>query len=335
MNIVILDDFQDAIRKLHCAEKIASYKTQIYTNNIKGVGQLAVRLRDAEVVVLVKERTPFTRQLIEKLPKLKLVVLTGSQTDHIDIPACTERGIAVAAGTYSPHANAEYTWALLMSAARRIPQYVAGLKHGAWQQSGLKAAAMPSNFALGSLLRGKTLGIWSFGRVGQIVAGYGRAFGMDVLVWGSPASQARAAQEGYALAETKADLFARSDYLSIHMRLNKDNRHSISFADLSQMRPTATFINTSNAHLVAPEALVSALNRGRPGLAAIDVFEIEPMMQGQALLRLENCICTPHIGEVEVETYERDFSMAFDNVQNFIRGIPSNIINPGALQVRR
>jgi D-3-phosphoglycerate dehydrogenase len=335
MNIVILDDFQDAIRKLHCAEKIASYKTQIYTNNIKGVGQLAVRLRDAEVVVLVKERTPFTRQLIEKLPKLKLVVLTGSQTDHIDIPACTERGIAVAAGTYSPHANAEYTWALLMSAARRIPQYVAGLKHGAWQQSGLKAAAMPSNFALGSLLRGKTLGIWSFGRVGQIVAGYGRAFGMDVLVWGSPASQARAAQEGYALAETKADLFARSDYLSIHMRLNKDNRHSISFADLSQMKPTATFINTSNAHLVAPEALVSALNRGRPGLAAIDVFEIEPMMQGQALLRLENCICTPHIGEVEVETYERDFSMAFDNVQNFIRGIPSNIINPGALQVRR
>ena len=335
MNIVILDDFQDAIRKLDCAEKIASYKTQIYTNNIKGVGQLAVRLRDAEVVVLVKERTPFTRQLIEKLPKLKLVVLTGSQTDHIDIPACTERGIAVAAGTYSPHANAEYTWALLMSAARRIPQYVAGLKHGAWQQSGLKAAAMPSNFALGSLLRGKTLGIWSFGRVGQIVAGYGRAFGMDVLVWGSPASQARAAQEGYALAETKADLFARSDYLSIHMRLNKDNRHSISFADLSQMKPTATFVNTSNAHLVAPEALVSALNRGRPGLAAIDVFEIEPMMQGQALLRLENCICTPHIGEVEVETYERDFSMAFDNVQNFIRGIPSNIINPGALQVRR
>jgi D-3-phosphoglycerate dehydrogenase len=335
MNIVILDDFQDAIRKLHCAEKIANYKTQIYTNNIKGVGQLAVRLRDAEVVVLVKERTPFTRQLIEKLPKLKLVVLTGTQTDHIDIPACTERGIAVAAGTYSPHANAEYTWALLMSASRRIPQYVASLKHGAWQQSGLKAAAMPSNFALGSLLRGKTLGIWSFGRVGQLVAGYGRAFGMDVLVWGSPASQARAAQEGYALAESKADLFARSDYLSIHLRLSKDNRQSISFADLSQMKPTATFINTSNAHLVAPEALVSALNRGRPGLAAIDVFEIEPMMQGQALLRLENCICTPHIGEVEVETYERDFSMAFDNIQNFIRGIPSNIINPGALQVRR
>jgi D-3-phosphoglycerate dehydrogenase len=335
MNIVILDDFQDAIRKLPCAEKIASYKTQIYTNNIKGVGQLAVRLRDAEVVVLVKERTPFTRQLIEKLPKLKLVVLTGTQTDHIDIPACTERGIAVAAGTYSPHANAEYTWALLMAAARRIPQYVASLKHGAWQQSGLKAAAMPSNFALGSLLRGKTLGIWSFGRVGQLVAGYGRAFGMDVLVWGSPASQARAAQEGYALAESKADLFARSDYLSIHLRLNKENRHSISFADLSRMKPTATFVNTSNAHLVAPEALVSALNRGRPGLAAIDVFEIEPMMQGQALLRLENCICTPHIGEVEVETYERDFSMAFDNVQNFIRGIPSNIINPGALHVRR
>ena len=335
MNIVILDDFQDAIRKLHCAEKIANYKTQIYTNNIKGVGQLAVRLRDAEVVVLVKERTPFTRQLIEKLPKLKLVVLTGTQADHIDIPACTERGIAVAAGTYSPHATAEYTWALLMSAARRIPQYVASLKHGAWQQSGLKASAMPSNFALGSLLRGKTLGIWSFGRVGQLVAGYGRAFGMDVLVWGSPASQARATQEGYALAESKADLFARSDYLSIHLRLSKDNRHSISFADLSQMKPTATFVNTSNAHLVAPEALVSALNRGRPGLAAIDVFEIEPMMQGQALLRLENCICTPHIGEVEVETYERDFSTAFDNVQNFIRGIPSNIINPGALRVRR
>ena len=335
MNIVILDDFQDAIRKLDCASKIASYKTQIYTNNIKGVGQLAVRLRDAEVVVLIKERTALTRQLIEKLPKLKLVVLTGTQTEHVDIPACTERGIAVAAGTYNPYATAEYAWALLMAAARRIPQYVASLKHGAWQQSGLKAAAMPPNFALGSLLRGKPLGIWSYGRVGQIVAGYGRAFGMHILVWGSPASQARAAQEGYEIAMSQNHLFEASDYLSIHLRLSVENKHSITFGDLSRMKPTATFINTSHASLLAPEALVSALNRGRPGLAAVDVFEIEPMMQGQALLRLENCICTPHIGAVEIETYEQDFGMAFDNVQNFIRGIPSNIINPGALQVRR
>ena len=335
MNIVILDDYQDAVRKLSCFSKLDAYKTQTYTNNVKGVGQLAVRLRDAEVVVLIKERTALSRQLIEKLPKLKLVVLTGPHNQTVDVPACTERGIAVATGNYDPSTTAELTWALLMAASRRIPQYVASLRQGAWQQSGLKSAAMPANFGLGTRLRDKTLGIWSFGRVGQIVAGYGRAFGMRVVVWGSDASRARALQEGYNIIESKDALFEQSDYLSLHLKLTALNTGCIALTDLARMKPTATLINTSDAGLLEPNALITALNRGRPGLAAIDVFETEPLLQGQALLRLENCICTPHIGYVERESYETEFAAAFDNIHHFIRGTPSNIINPGALQVRR
>ena len=217
MNIVILDDYQDAVRKLSCFSKLDAYKTQTYTNNVKGVGQLAVRLRDAEVVVLIKERTALSRQLIEKLPKLKLVVLTGPHNQTVDVPACTERGIAVATGNYDPSTTAELTWALLMAASRRIPQYVASLRQGAWQQSGLKSAAMPANFGLGTRLRDKTLGIWSFGRVGQIVAGYGRAFGMRVVVWGSDASRARALHRG-ALAPPRRQPHRRRHVAAEHRR---------------------------------------------------------------------------------------------------------------------
>ena len=332
---MILDDYQDAVRKLNCGVKLDAYPAKVYTNTVKGIGQLSVRLKDADVIVLIRERTQLNRQVIEKLPKLKLIVQTGRVGSHIDIAACTERGIAVDEGVGSPVAPAELTWALVMAAMRRIPHYVAHLKHGAWQQAGLKAASMPPNFGVGSVLKGKTLGIWSYGKIGQLVAGYGRAFGMRVIIWGRDASRERAQADGFELANGKADLFEQSDVLSLHLRLHDDTRGIVTLEDLSRMKPTALFVNTSRAELVEPEALIAALNRGRPGLAAVDVFESEPILQGHALLRLENCICTPHIGYVEQDSYEMYFGAAFDNVVNFIKGTPTNIVNPGALQVRR
>src|ERR1700754_888104 len=185
MNIIILDDYQDAVRKLPCAVKLDALNAKVFTNTVKGIGQLSVRLRDAEVLVLIRERTHFPRQLLEKLPKLRLIAQTGRVGSHIDVETCTRQGIAVAEGVGSPVAPAELTWALIMAAMRRLPQYIGNLKHGAWQQSGLKAASMPPNFGLGMVLKGRTLAIWGFGKIGQLVAGYGKAFGMEVLVWGS------------------------------------------------------------------------------------------------------------------------------------------------------
>jgi D-3-phosphoglycerate dehydrogenase len=335
MNIVILDDYQDVVRKLDCAAKLTHYPFKVYNNTIKGLGQLSVRLRDADVVVLIRERTPITRQLVEKLPRLKLIVQTGRFGNHIDLAACTARGIAVAEGTGSPVAPAELTWALIMAAMRRLPQYIGNLKHGVWQQSGLKSAAMPPNFALGTVLRGKTLGIWGYGKIGQLVAGYGRAFGMRVLVWGRDASREKAVQDGYEAATSREEFFQSCDVLTLHLRLNDATRGIVTAEDLAQMKPTSLLVNTSRAELVAADALINGLNRGRPGMAAVDVFESEPILQGHALLRLENCICTPHIGYVEQESYELYFGAAFDNVVNFIQGRPSNLVNPEALQVPR
>ena len=335
MNIVILDDYQDAVRKLPCASRLEAYQAKVYTNTVKGLGQLSVRLKDADVIVLNRERTHLPRALIEKLPRLKLVVQTGKVGPHVDVAACTERGIAVADGTGSPVAPAELTWALVMAAMRRLPHYIANLKHGVWQQSGLKSGAMPTNFGLGSVLQGKTLGVWGYGKVGQLVAGYGLAFGMRVVVWGRDASRVRAAVDGFEVAESKEALFTQCDVLSLHLRLNDDTREVVTLEDLSRMKPTALLVNTSRAELIEADALMAALNRGRPGMAAIDVFESEPILQGHALLRLENCICTPHIGYVEQNSYEMYFGAAFDNVINFIKGTPTNIVNPGALQVRR
>ena len=335
MNIVILDDYQDAVRKLACAAKLDAFPAKVYTNTVKGIGQLSVRLRDAEVIILIRERTQINRQLIEKLPKLKMIAQTGRVGSHIDVAACTERGVVVAEGVGSPVAPAELTWALIMAATRRIPQYVGHLKHGAWQQAGLKSASMPANFGIGTVLQGKTLGIWSYGKIGQLLAGYGRAFGMRVLIWGRDASQEKALADGFEVANSKRELFDQSDVLSLHLRLSDETRGIVTLEDLSQMKPTALLVNTSRAELIGPEALISALNRGRPGLAAVDVFESEPILQGHALLRLENCICTPHIGYVEQDSYELYFGAAFDNVINFIKGTPTNIVNPGALQVRR
>ena len=335
MNIVILDDYQDAVRKLRCAAKLEAYPAKVYTNTVKGIGQLSVRLRDADVIVLIRERTHMTRQLIEKLPRLRLIAQTGRVGAHIDVQACTERGIAVAEGAGSPIAPAELTWALIMAAMRRLPQYIGTLKHGGWQQSGMKSASMPPNFGLGTVLRGRTLGIWGYGKIGQLVAGYGKAFGMNVLVWGSQGSRDKALADGLQAAATREELFAESDVLSLHVRLSDETAGIVTLEDLGRMKPTALLVNTSRAELVEADALIAALNRGRPGLAAVDVFESEPILQGHALLRLENCICTPHIGYVELDAYETYFGAAFDNVVNFIKGTPTNIVNPGALQMRR
>ncbi len=335
MNIVILDDYQDAVRKLQCASKLYAYPAKVYTNTVKGIGQLSVRLKDADIIVLIRERTQITRQLVDKLPRLKMIAQTGLAGSHIDLAACTERGIVVSEGIGSLIAPAELTWALLMTAMRRLPQYISNLKHGAWQQAGLKTASMPPNFGLGCVVNGKTLGIWGYGRVGQRVAGYGRAFGMKVRVWGSDSSRAQALADGYEIAGTRDEFFAHCDVISLHLRLCAETEGIITLETLLRMKPTALLVNTSRAELIEPNSLLAGLNRGRPGMAAIDVFESEPILQGHALLRLENCVCTPHIGYVEQDSYEAYFGSAFDNVINFIRGTPTNIVNPGAFQVRR
>ena len=335
MNVIILDDYQDAVRKLPCAALMEPLHAKVFTNTVKGIGQLSVRLRDAEVLVPIRERTHFPRQLLEKLPKLRLISQTGKVGAHIDVEACTKLGIAVAEGVGSPVAPAELTWALIMAAMRRLPQYIGNLKHGAWQQSGLKAASMPANFGLGMVLRGKTLGIWGYGKIGQLLAGYGRAFGMKVVVWGREPSRQKAVADGYEAAESREAFFADCDVISVHLRLNDTTRHIVTAEDLARMKATALFVNTSRAELVEDGALVSALNRGRPGMAAVDVFESEPILQGHPLLRLENAVCTPHLGYVEQDSYELYFRAAFENVVNFIRGEPTNIVNPEALKVKR
>ena len=335
VNIIILDDYQDAVRKLRCASVLEHLNAKVFTNTVKGIGQLSVRLRDVEVLVLIRERTQFPRQLLEKLPKLKLISQTGKVGPHIDIETCSRMGIAVAEGVGSPVAPAELTWALIMAAMRRLPQYIGNLKHGAWQQSGLKAASMPPNFGVGMVLEGKTLGIWGYGRIGQIVAGYGRAFGMQVTVWGSDSARGRAELDGLVAAPSCEAFFEACDVLSLHLRLHESTRGVVKFDALSRMKPTALLVNTSRAELIEEGALVSALNRGRPGMAAVDVFESEPILQGHPLLRLENAVCTPHIGYVEQDSYELFFKAAFENVVNYINGKPTHIVNPEALRVLR
>lgn len=335
MNIIILDDYQDAVRKLRCAARLEPLNAKVFTNTVKGIGQLSVRLRDADVLVLIRERTHFPRALLEKLPRLKLISQTGRVGPHIDVAACTRLGIAVAEGVGSPVAPAELTWALIMASMRRLPQYIGNLKHGAWQQSGLKSASMPPNFGIGMVLHGKTLGIWGYGRIGRMVAGYGRAFGMQVMVWGSEESRAHALADGHQAAASREAFFEQSDVLSMHLRLGETTRGMVKLDDLARMKPTALFVNTSRAELVEDNALVSALNKGRPGMAAVDVFESEPILQGHPLLRLENAVCTPHIGYVEQDSYETYFGAAFDNVINFVNNNPTNIVNPDALKVLR
>ncbi len=333
MNIIILDDYQDAVRKLQCAQRPELQNAKVFTNTVKGIGQLAVRLKDAEILVLIRERTHFPKALLEKLPRLKLIAQTGRVGPHIDVETCTRLGIAVAEGVGSPVAPAELTWSLIMASMRRLPQYIGNLKHGAWQQSGLKAGSMPPNFGLGLTLSGRTLGLWGYGRIGRLVAGYGRAFGMKVQVWGSEASRQRAVDDGFEAATSREAFFTDADVLSLHLRLTPETHGLVTMDDLSRMKPTALLVNTSRAELIGDNLLVTALNRGRPGMAAVDVFESEPILQGHPLLRLENAVCTPHIGYVELDSYERYFKAAFDNVSAYLAGQPTNIVNPDAFKL--
>ncbi len=335
MNIIILDDYQDAVRKLPCAAKLEHLNAKVFTNTVKGIGQLAVRLRDAEVLVLIRERTHLPRALLERLPKLRMIAQTGRIGSHIDLQACTDLGIVVSEGVGSPVAPAELTWALIMAASRRLPQYIGNLKHGAWQQSGLRASNMPVNFGLGKVLKGQTLGIWGYGKIGSMVAQYGTAFGMRVIVWGSEAARRRALDDGLEAASSREALFSDSDVLSLHLRLSDTTRGIVNLQDLSLMKPTSILVNTSRAELIEDGSLVAGLNRGRPGMAAVDVFESEPPLAGHPLLRLENAICTPHIGYVERDSYEMYFSSAFDNVLNYLAGTPTHVANPEALRFER
>lgn len=331
MRITILDDYQDATRKLDCFALLDGHDVKVYNNTVKGVGQLAVRLRETEALVLIRERTAITKSLLEKLPHLKLIAQTGRFGNHVDIDACTARGIAVAQGVGSPIAPAELTWALIMTAMRRIPQYAASLKHGAWQQSGMKASSMPANFGLGNTLHGKTLGIFGYGKIGKLIAGYGRAFGMKVIIWGRDSTLANARADGLDVATSKEEFFETSDVLSLLLKLSEETRGIVTRADLQRMKTSALLVNTSRAELIEPDALVLALNRGRPGLAAIDVFESEPILQGHPLLRMENVICTPHIGFVEADSYELYFRVAFENIVAWTNNKPVNIVNPEVL----
>jgi D-3-phosphoglycerate dehydrogenase / 2-oxoglutarate reductase len=333
MNVIILDDYQDAVRKLACASLLEPLNAKVFTNTVKGVGQLSVRLKDADILVTIRERTTLNRPLLDKLPRLKMISQTGRVGDHIDLEACTEQGIVVAEGSGLPTAPAELTWALIMASMRRLPQYIGNLKHGAWQQSGLKAASMPANFGVGMLLHGKVMGIWGYGRIGRLVAGYAKAFGMRVIIWGREDSLNQALQDGFEVAGDRNSLFRVSDVLSVHLRLNDETRGLIQHEDLARMKPTSLFVNTSRAELLEDGALVSALNRGRPGMAAVDVYESEPILQGHPLLRLENAVCTPHIGYVEQDYYEHLFKTAFENVMAFVNGNPINLVNPEALKV--
>ena len=335
MKISILDDYQDAVRKLDCFGLLAGQEVKVFNNTVKGAGQLGVRLSDSEALVLIRERTRINRDLLGKLPKLKLIAQTGKAGSHIDLEACTERGVMVVDGTGAPTAAAELTWALVMASMRRLPQYISNLKHGVWQQSGLKSASDPLNHGVGDLLAGKTLGIWGFGKIGRMVAGYGKAFGMTVLVWGRDASLSAARDAGHDVAADRRDFFSRADVVTLHLRLNDDTRGMVTYEDLQAMKPTALFVNTSRAELIATGALIKALNNSRPGLAAVDVFESEPPLAGQPLLRMENVICTPHIGFVEKTSYEAMFSGAFRNILAYLEGNPTNVVNPDVLKQRR
>lgn len=332
MKIALLDDYQDVARKLDCFHLLSGHEVKVFNNTVKGLGQLTARLAQMEGLVLIHERTQITRQLLDKLPQLKLISQIGPVSRQIDLDACTQKRVVVMGGVNDPVPVAELTWALIMAAQRRLPQYIASLKFGVWQQSGLKSSDLPSNFGLGRRLHGLTLGVWGFGRVGKLVAAYGKAFGMRVVIWGSDASMTLAQEMGYEVAESRVRFFAEADILTLHLRLDEETEGLIDRDDLGQMKTTALLVNTARAELIEQDALERALMAGRPGMAAVDVFQLEPILQGHALLRMENVICTPHIGFVELQNYEAMFEAAFQNIEAWVQGQPQNVLNPEVLR---
>ena len=327
MKIAILDDYQDAVRALDSFSLLAGHVVKVFNSSTRGLGQLAIRLAPFDAVVLIRERTAFSAALLARLPNLRLIAQTGKVAGHIDVAAATACGVAIAEGVGSPVAPAELTWALIMAASRRIVPYANNLKDGLWQTASIN----PALNGLGSVLRGRTLAIWGYGKIGKMVAGYGRAFGMNVVVWGRAASLAAAVADGYQAAPSIEAFFERADVLTLHLRLAEATRAIVTAADLARMKPTALFVNTSRAELVEAGALEAALPQGRPGWAALDVFTSEPLAPDAALLRMPTVLATPHLGYVERDSYELYFEAAFRHLVNFAEGKPSGILNPAAL----
>ena len=326
MKISILDDYHDTLRTLDCFGKLSGHDVTIWNDHLQETDALAGRLKDTEILVLIRERTKIRAPLLERLPKLRLIS-QRSVYPHIDIDACTRLGIIVSSGQHADtpsYATAELTWALILAASRQIPQQMASLKAGNWQ------------IGVGTTLRGKTLGIYGYGRIGAVVAGYGKAFGMNVLVWARETSLDRARADGWTAAPGKAAFFAQCDVISLHMRLVDATRHIVTAADLARMKPTAMIVNTSRAPLIAPGALVDALRAGRPGWAAVDVYEDEPLRDtNHPLLTMPNVVATPHIGYVSREEYELQFADIFDQIVAYAAGAPTNVVNPDVLRNAR
>lgn len=316
MKIAILDDYQDATRSLECFKLLDGHEVKIFNNSVRGMGQLVARLAPFEALVLIRERTAFNRTLLSKLPNLKVISQTGKVSGHIDMEACRELGITVLEGVGSPTAPAELTWALVMAARRKLFQYAGKLRDGQWQQVSMRHG----HNTLGLVLAGSTMAIWGYGKIGKLVAGYARAFGMRVIVWGSESSRAAAVADGYEAAASREAFFAEADVLSLHLRLAPATRDLVTAEDLARMKPDALFVNVSRAELVASGALEAALAAGRPGYAALDVFETEPLPENSPLLRMPNVLCTPHLGYVEKASYELYFRHAFQNLVNHING---------------
>jgi D-3-phosphoglycerate dehydrogenase len=324
MKIAILDDYQDCVRALDCYALLDGHDVKVFNNSARGIGQLAIRLAPFDALVLIRERSSLQRALLARLPNLKLLSQTGKVGAHVDVDAATELGIAIVEGVGSPTSTAELTWALIMAAGRKIVPYSNNLSDGLWQTASIK----PASNTLGRVLRGRTLAIWGYGKIGQLVAGYGRAFGMTVLVWGSEASRSAALRDGHQAATSREAFFEQADVLTLHLRLLEATRAIVTEDDLARMKPDALFVNTSRAELVATGALEAALTLGRPGAAALDVFESEPLLPQAALLRMENVLATPHLGYVEQDSYELVFRAALQNVADFFNGTPNNVRNP-------
>ena len=326
MNVSILDDYHDTVCTLACYRKLDGHQVKIWNDHVQDVDVLANRLKDTDVLVLIRERTKIRKPLLERLPRLKLIS-QRSVYPHIDVDACTGLGIILSSsqhpGTPS-YATAEMTWGLILAAMRQIPQQMASLKAGNWQ------------LGVGSTLRGKTLGIFGYGRIGRVIAGYGRAFGMTVLVWAREATMAQARADGFATAASKQAFFEQSDVMTLHMRLVDATRNIVTAADLTRMKPTALIVNTSRAPLIEPGALVAALNSGRPGMAAVDVYEEEPVRDtSHPLLNKPNVVCTPHLGYVTREEYETQFADIFVQITAYHADRPINVINPEVLTSSR
>jgi len=322
MRITILDDYFDTLRTLPCFQKLDGHQVDIWNDHVQEVDALAERLKDTEVLVLIRERTEIRAPLVERLDTLRLIS-QRSVYPHIDLDACTRRGVIVSSDQHpgSPsYAAAELTWGLILAAMRQIPQQVRSLQAGTWQ------------IGVGNTLRGKTLGIHGYGRIGSAVAGFGKAFGMHVLVWAREASRQRARADGYAVASSQAALYEQSDIVSLHMRLVEETRGIVAASHLARMSPAALLVNTSRAQLIEPGALVGALRAGRPGMAAIDVFEQEPLRDpNHPLLTMDNVVCTPHIGYVTRDEFEIQFSDVFDQILAYAQGCPINVVNPTVL----